>query len=98
MIGDPTKFPPKSPLEFLPRIFPIPLFFLLNPGMLPHKTKRGQAALERLKVFDGIPPPYDKVGTPNPALESPNFPPDSPSRIPQIRPWNPPNPPKPQCR
>lgn len=28
--------------------------------MLPHKTKRGQAALERLKVFDGIPPPYDK--------------------------------------
>ncbi|CAB1432472.1 unnamed protein product [Pleuronectes platessa] len=29
-------------------------------GMVPHKTKRGQAALERLKVFDGIPPPYDK--------------------------------------
>lgn len=29
--------------------------------MLPHKTKRGQAALERLKVLDGIPPPYDKV-------------------------------------
>ncbi|XP_062252955.1 large ribosomal subunit protein uL13-like isoform X2 [Platichthys flesus] len=29
-------------------------------GMLPHKTKRGQAALERLKVFDGVPPPYDK--------------------------------------
>ena len=28
--------------------------------MLPHKTKRGQAALDRLKVFDGIPPPYDK--------------------------------------
>ncbi|KAJ8783857.1 hypothetical protein J1605_008900 [Eschrichtius robustus] len=23
-------------------------------------TKRGQAALDRLKVFDGIPPPYDK--------------------------------------
>lgn len=32
--------------------------------MLPHKTKRGQAALERLKVFDGIPPPYDKVTFP----------------------------------
>ena len=30
-------------------------------GMLPHKTARGQAALERLKVFEGIPPPYDKV-------------------------------------
>uniref|UniRef100_A0A2K5EMN9 Large ribosomal subunit protein uL13 n=1 Tax=Aotus nancymaae TaxID=37293 RepID=A0A2K5EMN9_AOTNA len=29
-------------------------------GMLSHKTKRGQAALDRLKVFDGIPPPYDK--------------------------------------
>ncbi|KAK2082146.1 60S ribosomal protein L13A [Saguinus oedipus] len=28
--------------------------------MLPHKTKRGQAALDRLKVFDGIPPPYNK--------------------------------------
>ncbi|CCE72903.1 Piso0_000506 [Millerozyma farinosa CBS 7064] len=29
-------------------------------GMLPHKTARGKAALERLKVFEGIPPPYDK--------------------------------------
>ncbi|KAI9522036.1 60S ribosomal protein L13A [Dissostichus eleginoides] len=29
-------------------------------GMLPHKTKRGQAALDRMKVFDGIPTPYDK--------------------------------------
>ena len=32
--------------------------------MLPHKTAKGQAALERLKVFEGIPPPYDKVGGP----------------------------------
>ena len=31
-------------------------------GMLPHKTAKGQAALERLMVFEGIPPPYDKVG------------------------------------
>lgn len=30
-------------------------------GMLPHKTARGQAALERLKVFEGIPSPYDKM-------------------------------------
>jgi len=30
-------------------------------GMIPHKTKRGQAALERLKVFEGIPWPYDKM-------------------------------------
>ncbi|RLN82430.1 hypothetical protein BBJ28_00012373, partial [Nothophytophthora sp. Chile5] len=29
-------------------------------GMLPHKTARGTAALQRLKVFDGIPSPYDK--------------------------------------
>merc|ERR1740138_1414419 len=29
-------------------------------GMLPHKTPRGQAALNRLKVFDGCPTPYDK--------------------------------------
>lgn len=28
--------------------------------MIPHKTKRGAEALKRLKVFDGIPPPYDK--------------------------------------
>ncbi|NXP69195.1 RL13A protein, partial [Chloropsis cyanopogon] len=50
----PEKEPPKSP------ICPNPRGFTPNPGMLPHKTKRGQAALERLKVFDGIPPPYDK--------------------------------------
>eukprot|EP00300_Choanocystis_sp_HF-7_P040611 c709_g1_i1.p1 GENE.c709_g1_i1~~c709_g1_i1.p1 ORF type:complete len:207 (+),score=7.29 c709_g1_i1:1-621(+) len=29
-------------------------------GMMPHKTKRGMHALERLKVFEGVPPPYDK--------------------------------------
>jgi large subunit ribosomal protein L13Ae len=29
--------------------------------MVPHKTKRGAAALERLKAFEGVPPPYDKV-------------------------------------
>lgn len=29
-------------------------------GMLPHKTFRGKEALDRLKVFEGIPPPYDK--------------------------------------
>ena len=28
--------------------------------MMPHKTARGTAALERLKVFEGVPPPYDK--------------------------------------
>ncbi|CAG8508279.1 4345_t:CDS:1 [Acaulospora colombiana] len=28
--------------------------------MVPHKTPRGAAALGRLKIFEGIPPPYDK--------------------------------------
>jgi len=30
-------------------------------GMLQYKTKRGAAALERLKVFEGIPHPFDKM-------------------------------------
>jgi len=30
-------------------------------GMINHKKKRGQAALERLKVFEGVPHPYDRV-------------------------------------
>lgn len=29
-------------------------------GMVPHKTERGKEALKRMKVFEGIPPPYDK--------------------------------------
>ncbi|KAK6161774.1 hypothetical protein DH2020_005155 [Rehmannia glutinosa] len=29
-------------------------------GMIPHKTKRGQLHLRRLKVY-GVPPPYDKT-------------------------------------
>lgn len=29
--------------------------------MIPHKTKRGEAALARMKVYEGIPPPYDKI-------------------------------------
>lgn len=28
--------------------------------MVSHKTARGKAAMERLKVFEGVPPPYDK--------------------------------------
>eukprot|EP00887_Chlorella_sp_A99_P000804 scaffold5.g804.t1 len=30
-------------------------------GMVPHKTARGAAALDRLKAFEGVPHPYDKV-------------------------------------
>ena len=28
--------------------------------MIPHKTKRGKEALQRLKSFEGMPAPYDK--------------------------------------
>lgn len=28
--------------------------------MLPHKIKRGAIAMTRLKVFEGIPAPYDR--------------------------------------
>ena len=30
-------------------------------SMVPHKTKRGAAALDRFKAYEGVPPPYDKV-------------------------------------
>jgi len=30
-------------------------------GMIPHKTKRGAAVLACLKVYEGVPPPYDKI-------------------------------------
>lgn len=29
-------------------------------GMIPHKTARGAAALQRLKLYEGMPPPYDR--------------------------------------
>ncbi|PWZ00944.1 ribosomal protein L13 [Testicularia cyperi] len=29
-------------------------------GMVPHKTARGAAALQRLKVYEGVPPPFDR--------------------------------------
>ncbi|KAL3710356.1 60S ribosomal protein L16A, partial [Talaromyces marneffei ATCC 18224] len=39
---------------------PSRIFYKTVRGMIPHKTARGAAALERLKVFEGVPPPYDK--------------------------------------
>merc|ERR1711939_1192247 len=39
---------------------PARIFYKTVRGMIPHKTARGKAAMERLKVFEGIPPPYDK--------------------------------------
>merc|ERR1719497_302922 len=29
-------------------------------GMVPHKTARGKAALDRFKAFEGLPHPYDR--------------------------------------
>ncbi|CAE8584029.1 unnamed protein product [Polarella glacialis] len=29
-------------------------------GMVPHKTARGAAAMDRLKTFEGVPHPYDR--------------------------------------
>lgn len=28
--------------------------------MLPHKLARGKAAIQRIKLFEGVPAPYDK--------------------------------------
>ena len=39
---------------------PSRIFWRIVRGMLPHKTPKGAAALGRLKVFDGIPFPYDQ--------------------------------------
>ena len=38
---------------------PSKMFWRTVRGMIPHKTARGAAAMERLKTFEGIPPPYD---------------------------------------
>jgi hypothetical protein len=35
------------------------MFWRTVRGMIPHKTSRGTAAMERLKTFEGVPPPYD---------------------------------------
>ncbi|XP_034101759.1 large ribosomal subunit protein uL13 [Drosophila sulfurigaster albostrigata] len=49
--------PARGPFHFRA---PSRIFYKAVRGMIPHKTKRGQAALARLRVFDGIPSPYDK--------------------------------------
>lgn len=40
---------------------PARIFWRTVRGMLPHKLPRGAAALNRLKSFEGIPPPYDHM-------------------------------------
>ena len=39
---------------------PSRIFWKTLRGMLPHKSPRGAAALDRLKCFDGMPFPYDQ--------------------------------------
>jgi large subunit ribosomal protein L13Ae len=39
---------------------PSKILFRAIRGMVPHKTARGAAALERLKLYEGVPPLYDK--------------------------------------
>ncbi|XP_042208592.1 60S ribosomal protein L13a-like [Homarus americanus] len=50
--------PKRGPFHFRA---PSKIFQRTVRGMLPHKTTRGQEALKRLKSFEGVPPPYDKV-------------------------------------
>uniref|UniRef100_A0AAF5PKT2 Large ribosomal subunit protein uL13 n=1 Tax=Wuchereria bancrofti TaxID=6293 RepID=A0AAF5PKT2_WUCBA len=50
--------PARGPYHFRA---PSRVFWRTVRGMLPHKTHRGKVALLRLKVFDGIPQPYDRV-------------------------------------
>merc|ERR1712170_325323 len=49
--------PSRGPFHFRA---PSKIFWRTVRGMLPHKLHRGKEALDRLKVFEGIPPPYDK--------------------------------------
>ena len=38
---------------------PSRVFWKVVRGMLNYKSPKGANALERLKVFEGVPPPYD---------------------------------------
>jgi len=40
---------------------PARIFWRVVRGMIPHKTARGAAALERMKVYEGVPHPFNKV-------------------------------------
>ncbi|XVE72763.1 hypothetical protein DITRI_Ditri11bG0064900 [Diplodiscus trichospermus] len=50
--------PSHGPIHFRA---PSKIFWRTVRGMIPHKTKRGAAALDRLKAYEGIPGPYDKI-------------------------------------
>ena len=40
---------------------PSRIFYRVVRGMIPHKTARGEEALKRLKVVEGVPAPYDRT-------------------------------------
>jgi len=42
---------------------PSRLFFRAVRGMIPHKTQRGQKALSKLKVYEGVPQVYENTKT-----------------------------------
>ena len=50
--------PARGPFHFRA---PSRIFWRVVRGMVPHKTARGEEAMNRLRVYDGIPAPYDKV-------------------------------------
>eukprot|EP00794_Sanderia_malayensis_P000028 gene28-618_t len=50
--------PSRGPYHFRA---PSRVLFKTVRGMIPHKTKRGMEALNRLKVFEGVPPMYMKT-------------------------------------
>ncbi|OZJ03145.1 60S ribosomal protein L16-A [Bifiguratus adelaidae] len=50
--------PQRGPFHFRA---PSRIFYKALRGMIPHKTARGAAALDRVKLFEGVPPPYDRV-------------------------------------
>merc|ERR1712124_196293 len=50
--------PSKGPYHFRA---PSKCLFKVVRGMVPRKTARGMEAMNRLKVFDGVPPPYDRL-------------------------------------
>merc|ERR1712137_1308055 len=56
-----TKTSCASDATSTPPVAPSKIFWRTVRGMVPHKTPRGAAALAHLKVFEGVPPPYDKV-------------------------------------
>lgn len=40
---------------------PAKMFHRAVRGMIPHKTKRGAEALSRLRIFEGVPAPFDTM-------------------------------------